>query len=119
MSRPALRCFATTSPTALRMRSAKAARSTGLPSSLAYIIWMRSSGRGRLPVWVVRKRSTLWGIVLTCRGFDRKLSRKLRYRVSLRHPYNIHTSSDQLTRGRRQEHSPLLPQGEGVAEGDG
>ena len=31
----------------------------------------------------------------------------------------IPTSSDQLTRGRRQEHTPFLPQGEGVAEGDG
>ena len=44
--------------------TAKAAGSTGTPSSLAYIMRMRSSGRGRLPVWVVRKRS-----VLRCMAF--------------------------------------------------
>src|SRR5258706_8944465 len=41
------------------MRAASASLSTGTPSSLAYIMRTRSSGRGRLPVWVVRKRSVL------------------------------------------------------------
>ena len=50
--------------TAARTRESSAARSTGTPSSLAYIIRMRSSGRGRLPVCVVRKRSVLRRIVL-------------------------------------------------------
>ena len=45
--------------TAERMRSASACGSTGTPSSLAYIMRMRSSGRGRLPVCVIRKRSWL------------------------------------------------------------
>ncbi len=56
---PASACFCTTSATAARIRAASAARSTGTPSSLAYIMRIRSSGRGRLPVWVVRKRSVL------------------------------------------------------------
>ena len=38
---------------------ASAAGSTGTPSSFANIMRIRSSGRGRLPVWVVRKRSVL------------------------------------------------------------
>jgi predicted naringenin-chalcone synthase len=38
---------------------ASAAGSTGTPTSFAYIMRIRSSGRGRLPVWVVRKRSRL------------------------------------------------------------
>ena len=37
----------------------RAAPSTGTPSSRANIMRMRSSGRGRLPVWVVRKRAVL------------------------------------------------------------
>src|ERR1700754_3791718 len=41
------------------MRAASAGRSTGTPSSLAYMMRTRSSGRGRLPVCVVRKRSVL------------------------------------------------------------
>src|SRR5262245_46416977 len=41
------------------MRAARAAGSTGTPSSLANIVRMRSSGRGRLPVCVVRNRSVL------------------------------------------------------------
>src|SRR6478672_7736864 len=56
---PASACFLTTSDTAARTRAASASRSTGTPASLAYIMRMRSSGRGRLPVWVVRKRSVL------------------------------------------------------------
>jgi hypothetical protein len=39
--------------------AANSARSTACPSSLAYIIRTSSSGRGRLPVCVVRKRSLL------------------------------------------------------------
>ena len=58
-SMPAATCFCTTSATAARTLAASAARSTGTPSSLAYIVRTRSSGRGRLPVWVVRKRSVL------------------------------------------------------------
>src|SRR3984893_2488540 len=59
MSMPASTCFSTPSATAGRMRTLSAAGSTGTPSSLAYIMRTRSSGRGRLPVWVVRKRSVL------------------------------------------------------------
>src|SRR6185436_21004962 len=58
-STPASACFLTTSATAERTRAARAAGSTGTPSSLAYIIRIRSSGRGRLPVCVVRKRWVL------------------------------------------------------------
>src|ERR1700752_401321 len=56
-SMPASAWFFTTSATALRTRLPSAAPSTGTPLSLAYIIWMRSSGRGRLPVCVVTKRA--------------------------------------------------------------
>src|ERR1700732_1094843 len=56
---PASPCFPTTAATAERMRDLSAAASTGTPSSLANIARTRSSGRGRLPVWVVRKRSVL------------------------------------------------------------
>src|SRR5215813_1961193 len=56
---PASTCFPTTSATAARTRTASATGSTGTPSSLANIMRMRSAGRGRLPVWVVRKRSVL------------------------------------------------------------
>src|SRR3989442_12753533 len=59
MSTPAAACLRTTSSTAERMRAPSSARSTGTPSSLAYIMRTRSSGRGRLPVCVVRKRSVL------------------------------------------------------------
>src|SRR6202048_83078 len=59
MSMPASTCFSTTAATAERMRDLSAAASTGTPSSLANIARTRSSGRGRLPVWVVRKRSVL------------------------------------------------------------
>ena len=51
--------FSTTSATADLMRAASALASTGTPSSRANISRMRSSGRGRLPVCVVRKRSVL------------------------------------------------------------
>src|SRR5712691_9009889 len=56
---PAAACRRTTSATAARTWPASEAGSTGTPSSLANIVRMRSSGRGRLPVWVVRKRSVL------------------------------------------------------------
>src|SRR5215471_7482610 len=59
MSMPASACFSTTAATAARMRAWSAARSTGTPSSLANIMRTRPSGRGRLPVCVVRKRSVL------------------------------------------------------------
>src|SRR5438132_4093724 len=59
MSMPASICFSTIAATAERMRAFSAARSTGTPSSLANIARTRSCGRGRLPVWVVRKRSVL------------------------------------------------------------
>ena len=47
-----------------RRARASAAGSTGTPSSFAYIARMRSSGRGRLPVCVVRNRSVLRFIAL-------------------------------------------------------
>src|SRR5438128_3962281 len=56
---PASVCLRTTSATAARMRVASAPASTGTPSSLANIVRMRSSGRGRLPVCVVRNRPVL------------------------------------------------------------
>src|SRR6266852_4156376 len=56
---PESTCFFTTPATAARIFAASPARSTGTPSSLANIARTRSSGRGRLPVWVVRKRSVL------------------------------------------------------------
>src|SRR4029453_7052588 len=56
---PASVCLRTTSATALRTRSASAGPSTGTPSSRANIMRIRSAGRGRLPVCVVRMRSTL------------------------------------------------------------
>src|ERR1700736_2839127 len=59
MSMPASTCFPTTAATAERIRDLSAAASTGTPSSLANIACTRSSARGRLPVWVVRKRSVL------------------------------------------------------------
>src|ERR1700730_11764339 len=59
MSIPASICFSTTAATAERIRDLSAAASTGTPSSLANIACTRSSGRGRLPVWVVRNRSVL------------------------------------------------------------
>src|SRR5271166_3640230 len=63
MSMPASTCFSTTAATADRMRALSAVASTGTPSSLANIARTRSSGRGRLPVCVVRKRSVLRFIV--------------------------------------------------------
>src|SRR2546421_6006031 len=59
MSSPASICLRTISSTADRTRAASAAGSTGTPSSRANIIWIRSAGRGRLPVCVVRNRSLL------------------------------------------------------------
>src|SRR6185503_16721667 len=56
---PASACCFTISATAARTRAASPALSTGTPSSLAYIMRIRSGGRGRLPVCVVRKRSLL------------------------------------------------------------
>src|SRR5882724_6369127 len=56
---PASTCRPTTSATAASMRAARAAPSTGTPSSFANMLLVRSSGRGRLPVCVVRMRSVL------------------------------------------------------------
>src|SRR6478672_4657934 len=64
MSTPASTCFVTTSATADATRRSSACASTGTPSSRAYIARTRSSGRGRLPVWVVRKRCVLLCIVV-------------------------------------------------------
>src|SRR5512146_2942891 len=64
MSTPQSTCFCTTSATASRTRAWKAASSPELPCSRARIISMRSAGRGRLPVWVVRIRSVLLYISL-------------------------------------------------------
>ncbi len=64
-SMPAAACFPTTSATAERTRAPSAAGSTGTPSSLAYIVRIRSSGRGRLPVWVVRNRSVLPRMIIS------------------------------------------------------
>ena len=58
-STPAATCFATTSATALRTLDSIAAGSTACRDSRASTRSRRSSGRGRLPVWVVRKRSVL------------------------------------------------------------
>src|SRR5882762_1971996 len=63
MATPASTCLRTVSATAERTRPPRAAGSTGTPSSLANIIRIRSGGRGRLPVCVVRKRSVLRCIV--------------------------------------------------------
>src|SRR3984893_730432 len=65
MSRPISACPRTTVATAERIPAARAAPSTGTPSSFANIVRVSSSGRGRLPVWVVRIRS-----VLRCIGGD-------------------------------------------------
>src|SRR5882672_4707569 len=65
MSRPISACLRTTVATAERIPAARAAASTGTPSSFANIARVSSSGRGRLPVWVVRIRS-----VLRCIGGD-------------------------------------------------
>src|SRR6266852_6136802 len=62
MSRPISACLRTTSVTAERIPAARAAGSTGTPSSFANIVRVSSSGRGRLPVWVVRMRSVLRSI---------------------------------------------------------
>jgi len=62
-----------------RTRRASACASTGTPLSLAYIIWIRSSGRGRLPVCVVRKRSVLRGAMRlnSTRRISRLFGRRL------------------------------------------
>src|SRR5579872_5925134 len=59
MSIPAFSWASTMSATAVAMRRPSAAPSTGMPSSLANMIFTRSAARGRLPVCVVRKRSLL------------------------------------------------------------
>src|SRR6476646_11598118 len=68
MSTPVRTCLPTTSATADSTRAASASASTGTPSSFAYIIRTRSSGRGRLPVCVVRNRSLLLRMVVLERG---------------------------------------------------
>src|SRR5512132_849110 len=59
MSTPASACLRTTSATASAIRRSSASAATGTPSSRAYMMRTRSSGRGRLPVCVVRNRSVL------------------------------------------------------------
>src|SRR6266516_1772862 len=59
MSTPASTCLRTTSPTALRTPASKAWGSGAVPASIASRVAVRSQGRGRLPVWVVRMRSVL------------------------------------------------------------
>src|SRR5215211_1241582 len=63
MSTPTSTCFLTMSATAVRARAAKASASTGSPASRFWIMSIRSGGRGRLPVWVVKIRSLLRCIV--------------------------------------------------------
>src|SRR5256886_2413088 len=58
-SMPERACLSTHSATAVRTRSAKALGSGGFPASRARSMSLRSGGRGRLPVWVVRMRSVL------------------------------------------------------------
>src|SRR5437773_4975717 len=58
-SMPERACLSTHSATAVRTRSAKTLGSGGFPASRARSISLRSGGRGRLPVWVVRMRSVL------------------------------------------------------------
>src|SRR5262245_17919245 len=59
MSTPASRWARTTSITAWRTRASKAPASGTVPVSSASSRTVRSSGRGRLPVCVVRMRSVL------------------------------------------------------------
>src|SRR6266536_377092 len=63
MSTPTSTCFLTMSATAIRTRAAKASASTGSPAARFWIMSSRSGGRGRLPVWVVKIRSSLRFIV--------------------------------------------------------
>src|SRR5690348_10200054 len=65
MSMPAALCLRTISPTASRICALSWARSTGTPSSLAYMSRINRSGRGRLPVCVLRNRSVLRFIVFS------------------------------------------------------
>src|SRR4029077_10373243 len=58
-SMPSSICLRTISPTAAESRAACAFSSMGLPSSLACTSASSSTGRGRLPTWVVRMRSVL------------------------------------------------------------
>src|SRR5437660_1979402 len=51
------------------MRAPRAVALTGTPSSFAYIMRIRSAGRGRLPVCVVRKPSVLRGVVIAPRSY--------------------------------------------------
>src|SRR6185312_14389318 len=86
MSMPAPTCFFTTSSTAAAMRRSSACESTGTPSSFAYIVRTRSSGRGRLPVCVVRNRSVLLSMVAP--AFDGPLSHAARRRPARGAGYN-------------------------------
>src|SRR5438105_12646948 len=69
MSTPASACRRTTSATASATRRSSAAGSTGTPSSFANIIRIRSGGRGRLPVCVVRNPSVLRGVAIAPRCY--------------------------------------------------
>ena len=76
---PASRCFCTISGTARSRRSSSAAWSTGWPSSMPpQIISTTSSGRGRLPAWVV----TMWSVL---RGMAATVSHRADRRQSLLH----------------------------------
>src|SRR5450631_2731203 len=71
MSMPASTCLRTTSSTAAAMCCSSAFGSTGTPSSLANIVRIRSGGRGKLPVCVVRNRSLLRFIDISVVAEDR------------------------------------------------
>src|SRR6266566_526674 len=58
MSMPVSTCLFTHSATARFTRPSYAALSYAAPDSFAFIRSSRSLGRGRLPTWVVRMRST-------------------------------------------------------------
>src|SRR5215470_14441799 len=57
------------------MRAPSAVASTGTPSSFAYIMRIRSAGRGRLPVCVVRKPSVLRNAVIARRCYHTRRGR--------------------------------------------
>src|SRR6056297_345355 len=79
MAMPAAAWRSTISCTALATRSASAASSTGMPSPFAHMMRIRSSGRGRLPVWVVSMRSAPVLIVSSPSRLGAQLGRGLRH----------------------------------------
>src|SRR4051794_37827336 len=66
-SMPSASCRRTTSDTESLIPRASAARSCSRPASLAYSKGAIPGGRGRLPTWVVRIRSSLRFTVLSFR----------------------------------------------------